>query len=57
MQIKVFNKKCNAQCNLGICYDYGKGVRMNKAEAVKWFRMAAKQGCVEAQYSLNAIAT
>ena len=55
MQIKVFNKKCNAQCNLGICYDYGKGVSMNKAEAVKWFRMAAKQGNEGAKKALESI--
>ena len=43
-----------AQCNLGICYDLGKGVEKNPTEAVKWYRKAAEQGIAEAQFFLGA---
>ena len=33
-----------AQFNLGGCYVVGEGVERDKAEAVKWFRLAADQG-------------
>ena len=42
-----------AQCNLGICYDFGKGVEKNPTEAVKWYRKAAEQGFAQAQYNLG----
>ena len=38
-----------AQFNMGIIYKNGKGVTQDYAEAVKWFRLAAKQGSPEAQ--------
>ena len=44
------------QYNLGVCYYNGDGVVTNKAEAVKWFRILVKQGCVAEQYVLNTIA-
>ena len=31
-----------AQCNLGVCYQHGRGVAKDEAEAVKWFRKAAR---------------
>jgi hypothetical protein len=43
----------DAQCNLGHCYDNGKGVTQNYTEAVKWFRKAAEQGDADAQYKLG----
>lgn len=43
----------NSQYMLGRCYDSGKGIRQDDAEAVKWFRKAAEQGQPEAQYQLG----
>ena len=42
-----------AQHMLGTMYLLGQGVKMDWAEAVKWLRMAAKQGLGEAQATLN----
>ena len=42
-----------AQFNLGWCYDDGRGVAKDYAEAVKWYRQAAEQGHAEAQYNLG----
>jgi TPR repeat protein len=30
--------------NLGACYEYGRGVEKNDAEAVKWYKKAAAAG-------------
>ena len=38
---------------LGFLYGHGKGVEQDHAEAVKWYRKAAEQGHVEAQYELR----
>ncbi len=43
----------NAQYNLGVMYDKGRGVPQDYAEAVKWYRKAAEQGHAKAQYSLG----
>ena len=43
----------NAQCNLGICYAYERGVTKDLNEATKWFRKAAEQGHAEAQCTLG----
>lgn len=40
------------QLKLGERYAYGRGVRRNDEEAIKWFRLAAEQGNAEAQYKL-----
>jgi TPR repeat protein len=42
-----------AQYNLGVCYEYGKGVKKDLREAVKWYRKAAEQGLAQAQYALG----
>ena len=42
-----------AQCNLGLCYEFSKGVSKDINEAVKWYRKSAEQGYVTAQYSLG----
>ena len=42
-----------AQDNLGFCYAGGKGVKMDRVEAVKWFRKAAEQGLAHAQKNLG----
>ena len=42
-----------AQCYLGYCYEFGKGVTKDLTEAVKWYRKAAEQGEVTAQCNLG----
>ena len=44
-----------AQYNLGVMYEKGKGVKRNHKKAVKWFRLAAKQGLARAKEKLNII--
>ena len=44
-----------AQYKLGVMYDYGRGVPVNDAEAVKWYRMAAEQGNELAKYYLEEL--
>ena len=53
--LKILAEKgdAEAQLNLGYCYDMGKGVAEDKAEAVKWYRKAADQGDTQAQYNLG----
>jgi hypothetical protein len=43
----------DAQCNLGLCYQTGRGVKQNNKEAVKWFIRAAQQGNKTAQHNLG----
>lgn len=40
-----------AQINIGVMYDYGKGVPQNYASAAEWYRAAALQNHVIAQYN------
>ena len=42
-----------AQYQLGIMYEYGRGVPQNDADAVKWYTLAANQGVAAAQYKLG----
>jgi TPR repeat protein len=42
-----------AQFSLGFCYDDGRGVAKNYAEAVKWYRKAAEQNFAPAQFNLG----
>ena len=41
-----------AQFNLGMLYENGEGLAQDYAEAVRWYRKAADQGVIEAQYNL-----
>ena len=45
----------DAQFTLGECYYYGIGVTKDLAEAVKWFRQAAKQGEQRAKKALQRL--
>ena len=45
----------NAQYNLGLMYDEGRGVPQDYAEAVKWYRKAAEQGTARAQANLGTM--
>lgn len=42
----------DAQFEVGLAYETGQGVMTDEAEAARWFRQAALQGNVEAQYHL-----
>ena len=42
-----------AQCNLGLCYQTGRGVEQSQQEAVRWFIRAARQGDKTAQHNLG----
>ena len=42
----------DAQFEVGLAYETGAGVIPDEAEAAKWFRQAALQGNVEAQFHL-----
>jgi TPR repeat protein len=44
-----------AEYNLGVAYDNGKGVPQDNAQAAAWFRKAAEQGFAEAQYELGLL--
>ena len=43
----------DAQYNLGLMYDNGRGVKQDDFEAVKWYRKAAEQGYADAQFNLG----
>ena len=45
----------NAQCFVAHAYDRGVGVPQDHAEALRWFRAAAKQGDAEAQNNLGVM--
>ena len=45
----------NAQVNLGLMYDNGRGVPQDYAEAMRWFRKAAEQGHAGAQIFLGVM--
>src|SRR4030065_319877 len=42
-----------AQHNLGVMYDYGRGVPQDYTKALKWYRSAAEHGIPEAQHNLG----
>ncbi len=43
----------DAMCNLGVCYDYGKGVDKDEAKAFEWYKKAAEFGQVDAMRNLG----
>ncbi len=44
----------DAQYNLGVCYDNGDGVAVDKVEAFKWNKLAAEAGHVQALHRGDA---
>ena len=42
-----------AQCELGYCYNFGKGVAMDCKAAADWYAKAAAQGDAGAQFNLG----
>ena len=47
------NGHVQAQFNVGLMYDQGRGVAESDQEAVKWYRMAAEQGHAQARFTLG----
>ena len=45
----------DAQYNLGIMYNTGRGVLQDHKTAIKWFRLSAEQGSANAQYNLGVM--
>jgi len=45
----------NAQYNVGVMYERGKGITQDYKEALKWYHKAAEQGNVNAQYNTGII--
>ena len=43
----------DAQYNLGVMYERGRGIAQDDKQAVRWYTLAAQQGFVEAQYNLG----
>ena len=43
----------DGQCNLGTCYEFGKGVRQDKVEGARLYGLAAAQGEAVAQWNLG----
>jgi uncharacterized protein len=43
----------SAQYNIGLLYDFGRGVPQGYKEAVKWYRLAAEQGHADAQFNVG----
>lgn len=44
-----------AQHNLGVMYDYGRGIPQDYPKALTWYRRAAEQGIPEAQHNLGLL--
>jgi TPR repeat protein len=49
------NGNADAQYRLGLCTEQGKGITINKSQAIEWYRKAANQGHVEAEQELNRL--
>jgi len=45
----------DAQYNLALMYEHGRGVTQDDKEAVKWYRKAAEQAYASAQYNLGVM--
>ena len=54
-EIEADQGDADAQYNLGVCYEKGRGVTQSYDEAVKWFRKAAEQGYSRAKDSLTRL--
>ncbi len=55
LKVRAEKGNANAQGKIGYYYIIGKGVPVNQGEAAKWFRKAAEQGIILAQYNLALI--
>ena len=43
----AFGGSCQAQSEIGYCYEYGQGVVRNIKEAVSWYEMASARGILK----------
>jgi hypothetical protein len=53
LRLQAEQGNAEAQFNLGLLYDRGRGVPKDKSEALRWYRLAAMQGDTFAQNSLG----
>ena len=53
LQEKAVAGDSEFQFRVGVCYEYGHGIEKNSVEAVKWYKLAAKQGHATAQHNLG----
>ena len=53
LRVRAEQGDADAQYNLGVMYDQGRGVAQDDAEAMRWWRLAAEQGLADAQYNLG----
>ena len=51
----ALNGNIDAPYYLGIMFEFGQGVEQNDKEAVKWYRMAYKNGVKEAGKSIKRL--
>ena len=49
----VVSGDARAQCDLGICYEYGDGTEKDLKKAFEWYKKAAEQNDAEAQFNLG----
>jgi TPR repeat protein len=56
-KVRADQGDAEAQYNLGVMYDDGKGVPRNDAKAFEWYTKAAEQGHADSQYNLGVIYT
>ena len=54
-QFKAEHNDPEAQYNLGLLLDKGRGVVQDKLQAISWFRKAAEQGYAKAQFLLGIL--
>ena len=45
----------NAECNLGILYEFGRGVTKDISKAIEWYAKAAEKGCARAAKALRRL--
>ena len=55
LRVRAEAGDAEAQLNLGVMYDTGRGVPQDDAEAVRWYRLAADQGHARAQGNLGVM--
>ncbi len=53
--IEAKKGNAEAQFDLGLMYDLGKGVLQDYKEAALWYRLSADQGAAAAQYNLGVL--
>lgn len=50
---QAMNGDPQAMCNLGYCYEVGRGIERDTEEAVRWYEKAAKGGNTRAKFNLG----